>query len=103
MRKMSDRELLEFIAAQVGKLTNNITDFKNETAQNFKEVNLKLDSLEKRVIVMENDHGSKLNALLDGYKQLAEGLEDINKDITTLSTRQDNQELQIKVLKGTSK
>jgi len=37
--------------------------------------------LKKQVLIIENDHGKKLDALFDGYKQVYEGQQEIKKDI----------------------
>ena len=49
---------------------------------------------------MENDHGKKLDALMDGYQQLAEGQEEIKSQIAKLSSKADKQEIEITGLKA---
>lgn len=68
---MTDRELLELIAAEVGGLKTDM-----------KEVKDRLQSVENTVIKIENDHGDKLKALFDGYVQNSEKLERIEKEVT---------------------
>jgi len=72
---MTERELLELIVTQVGTLTKDVTEVKKDLA----EVKTDLDEVKIRVIRIENDHGLKLNALFDGYKQNAEKLDRIEK------------------------
>ena len=96
MSTASDRELLELIAAQVSKLTNEFTEFKKETNEHF-------SSLDNHLIRIENDHGKKLDALLDGYKQLAEDQNEMKSQISTLIDSQEEQDLDIRVLKGKAK
>lgn len=96
MSNMSDRDLLELIAAQV----SNLTKMYSEMNEGFSELK---QEITKTNLTIENDINPKLDALLDGYKQLAEGQQEIKKDIQTLADRQDSQELQIKVLKGAAK
>lgn len=94
---------IEFIAAQVSKLTSDLSDFKKETSENFIGVNERLDDIDKRVIVIENVHGARLDAIFDGYTQLNEGQREIKDDINRLYEHQENQDIEIRVLKSTSK
>ena len=75
---MNDRELLEYIAAQVGKLTQNV----GELQAGQKDADIRLDRIENIVTRIENDHGEKLEALLDGYKQNAEKIDRIEKEVS---------------------
>ena len=50
---MTDRELLELIATQVGALTKDVSDFK-KGQENLEKGQ---ENLEKIVINIENDHG----------------------------------------------
>ncbi|HOA81757.1 MAG TPA: hypothetical protein PKK61_11965 [Defluviitaleaceae bacterium] len=68
---MTDRELLELIAAKVGELTKNMSEVKS-----------RLTSVENIVTRIENGHGKKLQALFDGYKQHADQLERIEKEVS---------------------
>lgn len=103
MNEMTDRELLEFVAAQVGKLTTKVDDISNELRLFKSDTDERFNKIDNRLMVIENDHGSKLEALLDGYKQLSEGQEEIKEDIQTLSDKQEKQELEIHVIKGIAK
>lgn len=90
MDNMTDRELLELITTQVGKLTIKADQISNDLS-NFKyETNERFNKIDNRLMAIENDHGSKLNALLDGYKQLAEGHDEIKADIRKLELKQQN-------------
>lgn len=53
-----------------------------------------------QVANLENTLTPKVEALLDGYKQLAEGQEEIKSQIQDLQSKVDNQEVEITVLKG---
>ncbi|NLN05937.1 MAG: hypothetical protein GX166_14255 [Clostridiaceae bacterium] len=68
---MTDRELLELIAAKVGELTKNMSEVKS-----------RLTSIENIVTRIENGHGKKLQALFDGYKQHTDQLERIEKEVS---------------------
>ena len=117
---MNDRELLEFIAAQVGTLTedmievksrltsvenkvtsveNKVTSIENKvtSAENrltlvenkvtsvenrLTSVENRLTSVENVVTRIEHNHGQKLQALFDGYKQHTDQLERIEKEVS---------------------
>lgn len=89
---MTDRELLEFIAAQVGTLTQQVGDLTQQGGTLTQDVgdlkkgqsNLdkKVDAIDKTVIRIENEHGSRLTALFDGYKQNTDKLDRIEKEVT---------------------
>lgn len=97
---MEDRtfELLE-------KMYSELQQFKQETNEQFGGINGKLDGVdsrldsvdsrldrvEGRIIRIENDHGQKLNALLDGYKQNSEAITEINHKLDRLTDRVENQ------------
>ncbi|MCX7842089.1 MAG: hypothetical protein N2489_03335 [Clostridia bacterium] len=53
---MTDRELLEYIAAQVGKLTQDFGELK--VAE--QEIDERLGRIENMVTRIEQDHGNKL-------------------------------------------
>jgi hypothetical protein len=65
---MTDRELLELIAAQVGKLTTDVDYLKTEVS--------------KTNMTIEHDIQPKLSALFDGYKQNAEKLDRIENEVS---------------------
>ncbi|NLC42927.1 MAG: hypothetical protein GX783_01455 [Clostridiales bacterium] len=65
---MTDRELLELIAAQVGKLTTDVDFLKAESR--------------KTNMAIEHDVQPKLVALYDGQKQLDEKLERIEEKVS---------------------
>lgn len=79
--KMNDRELLEFIAAQVGTLNAKVDGFGNE----LKEVKNDIKDLKQGQIkiqnTIENDVNLKLSALFDGHTQNAKLLEDIRDEV----------------------
>jgi transcriptional regulator of heat shock response len=68
-----------------------------------KETNTRLDKVEGHIIRIENDHGQKFDALFDGYRQLAEGQEEIKSQLAELSSKVEKQDIQITVLKGNKK
>jgi primosomal protein N'' len=69
---MTDRELLELIAAQVGKLSQDVTEVKNRQGK-----------VENIVTRIEQNHGQKLEALFDGYTQNNDRLDRIEKTLSS--------------------
>ncbi len=91
MGRMTEQELLELIASQVGNLTKDMAEVKTELAEvktdltNIKAtVAIKQELAEVKTIVVkiENDHGQKLDALFDGYTQNSEKLDRIEAEVT---------------------
>ncbi|NLK53068.1 MAG: DNA replication initiation control protein YabA [Syntrophomonadaceae bacterium] len=81
---MIERELLELIATQVGKLTtqfDGLTTQVNALTKDMAEIKPRLTSIENTVTRIENDHGEKLGALFDGYKLNSEKLDRIEKEV----------------------
>lgn len=74
----------------------------SEMTTQFKEVGRKLDKKADKndIVIMENNLNPKVEALLDGYKQLSEGQEEIKNRIQDLNSKISNQEVEITVLKG---
>lgn len=93
---MNDRELLEFIVAQVGNLTNEVGEIKKEVC----EVKKNQQSLENVATRIEYNHGQKLEALFDGWKQNTEQLKKHDEKLDTINSKLEKQEVEITVIKG---
>ncbi|NLM10279.1 MAG: hypothetical protein GX213_05805 [Clostridiaceae bacterium] len=78
------------------KMYIEFSEFRNETNSRF-------DKVEAHIIRIENEHGKKLDALFDGYKQLAEGQEELKSQLAELSSEVEKQDMKITVLKGSKK
>lgn len=85
---MTDRELLELIAAQVGKITTQVDkltidadDTKIEMRNGFNRLENEIRKVKEIVSKIEVDHGQKLGALLNGYKQNTERLDRVEKKL----------------------
>lgn len=107
---MTERELLEIIVVQVGKLTKDVDEIKaalptlatkeelatlatkEELAtlagkDEFAEIRSamatkdELEEIKNIVVRIENDHGQKLGVLFDGYKLNSEKLDRIEKEV----------------------
>jgi outer membrane murein-binding lipoprotein Lpp len=96
---MNDRELLEFIATQVGTLTGRVDTLTGRVdtltgrvetltgrvetlTKDMTEIRTRLTSVENIVTRIEHNHGQKLQALFDGYKQHTDQLERIEKEVS---------------------
>jgi len=86
---MTDRELLELIAAQVGALTKDVSELKEgqntltKDVSELKEVQEKVeDQVRKISIAIENDIRPKVTALFDGHIQMNNQLDRIEKEVS---------------------
>jgi len=82
---VTDRELLEYIAAQVGTLTGKVDTLTGKVdmlTNDVDELEEGQSRLEKTVTKIEQEHGKKIEALLDGYKQNTEQLDRIEKEVS---------------------
>jgi len=70
---MENEKLFELME----KMYVELKDIKKEAKSNTEKIN----SVEKTVIRIENDHGKSLEALFDDYKQNAEQLNRIEKEV----------------------
>ena len=77
-----------------------LTKMYSEMTEQFKALNKKLDSKAdiSDIVRFENELSPKVDALLDGYKQLAEGQEKIKGQLQDLKSAVDDQEVNVKVL-----
>ncbi|UZW13237.1 hypothetical protein OSC52_15475 [Clostridium pasteurianum] len=74
---MDNEKIFDLITKMYADLKNEIGGVKNELG----EVKTRLGNVEKTVIKIEDEHGKKLGALFDGYKQNSEKLEEIKKEV----------------------
>ncbi len=59
-----------------------MTKIYGEMQEGFKEVRGEIKETKDRVIIIEQEHGKKLDALFDGYKQNSEKLDRIEKEVS---------------------
>jgi archaellum component FlaC len=97
---MNDRELLEYIAAQVGNLTAKVDGFGNE----LKEVKETVNSIDSRLIKvessLENDIKPDIKLSLQGYHDTNEKLTSIEEKLDSLSNKVDRHDIKIQVIEG---
>ena len=75
--ELIEKMYLEF-SKRFEKLEQDNKDIKND----YKDLRESVNSIHKTVIRIENNHGEKLDALFDGYKQNAERLDRIEKEVS---------------------
>ncbi len=99
--KMSDK---------IDKLYDLVEKMYVDLSQKISGVNQKIDGVDQKIdgvktelkqdiFVIEQVHGEKLDALLDGYKQLAESQTEIKADLEEIKAKQEAQEVEIKIIK----
>lgn len=91
----------------IEKMYSEFVQFRQETNEQFDGINGKLNGVDSRldkvegsIIRIENDHGRKLDVLLDGYKQNSEDIGEINHKLDRLTDSVENQEIRLQVLKS---
>ncbi len=75
---ITNEQLFEFMTKMYG-----------EMQEGFTEINSRINNLESemretknKVIIIEQEHGKKLDTLFDGYKQNADKLDRIEKEVS---------------------
>lgn len=63
-------------------LKGDINDLKGGLQEGFKQLNNRIDKVEKTITKIENEHGKKLETLFDGYKQNSEQLNRIEQEVS---------------------
>jgi outer membrane murein-binding lipoprotein Lpp len=93
---MNDRELLEYIAAQVGNLTKDVA----EVNADIKYLKEDVGSIKNQIAKIEVEHGKKLDALFDGYKQNTESIKELSSKVDNISDKVDHHDIKIQVIEG---
>ncbi len=70
-KDVTNEQLFEFMTKMYG-----------EMQEGFKEVKTEIEETKNRVIIIEQEHGKKLDTLFDGYKQNADKLDRIEKEVS---------------------
>ncbi|MGE5614882.1 MAG: hypothetical protein ACM3XR_10815 [Bacillota bacterium] len=82
------------------KLYGELTGFRQDMNGFRKETKEDIQSLKNDVLRIEQEHGGKLEALFDGYKQTYEKLELVEQKLDTLSEKVDRHDIKIQVIEG---
>jgi len=75
------KDMTDFRKDITGK-SDSLEDGQSILVVAVKEIKETVDSINKTVIRIENDHGEKLSALFDGWKQNTERLDRIEKEVS---------------------
>lgn len=75
---MENEKLFELMSKMYGEMQNGF----KRVDERLGNLENKVDGLESRVTIIEQDHGKKLDLLLDGYKQNAEKIDRIESEVS---------------------
>ncbi len=84
-KEITNEQLFEFMTKMYGDLSGKIDGVDNKVEDLKLEVGgLKgeVKSLNDRVTIIEQEHGKKLDALFDGYKQNSDKLDRIEREVS---------------------
>lgn len=81
---MENEKVFNLLETMYADLKGEITGLKGEITglkEGQEEIKLRLGKVENTVTKIENEHGKKIDALLDGYKQNTEQLTRIEQEV----------------------
>jgi len=81
-------ETLKLILDKLNSMDSDIKDLKSEVRD-----------IKNRLLIIEEEHGKKLDTLFDGYKQLYEEQQEMKKDIKDIKETLSAHELKLKIIK----
>jgi glycine cleavage system H lipoate-binding protein len=81
-KEITNEQLFEFMTKIYSDLDGKIVNMNKEMQEGFKEIREEIKGTKDRVIIIEQEHGKKLDALFDGYKQNSEKLDMIEKEVS---------------------
>ena len=84
----------------LSKMYGEFTEFRKEVNNEFKVTNSDIRSLKNDILRIEQNHGSKLEILFDGYRQVYDKLETVEKKVDELSDKVDRHDIRIQVIEG---
>ncbi|MGI6621989.1 MAG: hypothetical protein GX227_05665 [Clostridiaceae bacterium] len=77
-----------------------LTKMYKEFTEFREEIKLDVQKVSNQIVRLENELKPEVEATLDGYKQLAEGQQEIKEQLSDISKKVTNQEVEITVLKS---
>ena len=80
------------------KMYSDLTKKMDTINSEMKEVKTEIRQVKNQVTKIEVEHGQKLEALFDGYKQMDSKLDRIETQAEILTEKVDNHDVEIKVL-----
>ncbi len=81
-KEITNEQLFEFMTKIYSDLDGKIVNINKEMQEGFKEIREEIKGTKDKVIIIEQEHGKKLDALFDGYKQNSEKLDRIEKEVS---------------------
>lgn len=75
-------ELIEKMYVEMKNGFNQVNQRINGIEEDIQDVKSKLSNVEKTVLNIEQDHGKKLQALFDGYKQHSDQLDRVEEKVS---------------------
>ena len=81
-KEITNEQLFEFMTKIYSDLDGKIVNMNKEMQEGFKEIREEIKGTKDKVIIIEQEHGKKLDALFDGYKQNSEKLDRIEKEVS---------------------
>ena len=82
MNILTDRELLEFIAAQVGNLMNEVGNINSQVGNLTVDMGEVKDEIRKTNAKIDHEVIPKITTLFDGYKQNSDKLDRIEREVS---------------------
>jgi predicted nucleic acid-binding Zn-ribbon protein len=74
-----------------------LTKMYKEFTEFREEIKLDVQKVSNQIVRLENELKPEVEATLDGYKQLAEGQQEIKEQLSDISKKVTNQEVEITV------
>ncbi len=93
-------DLLTKMYGEFSEFRNDITQKVGDLTQKVEDLTQKVDKNSNHILRLENDLKNNIKALYDGYEQTYEKLIVVEKKVDALSDKVENQEVEIKVIKG---
>lgn len=83
----------------IEKLYIEMQGMRSEMQTGFIQVDRELQNVRQDIVRIENNHGSKLDALFDGYKANTEAIQDIKCEVQALKKEVETHEVKLKIVK----
>ncbi len=93
---ISNEQLFEFMTKMYGDLNGKIDSINNEMKKGFKGLKDEIKETKDKVIVIDQKHGKKLDALFDGYKQTYEKITDLEGKVDEIDLKVEKLDIKIK-------
>ena len=88
--------MLEGLTTDMAELKQDVAELKHRMTN----VENELQEVKRSVILIENDHGSRITALFDGYSLNNDILQEVRAEIHKITAHQQRQDMSIYVLES---